>query len=142
MVDIVISNNFVWKRTIFKEKSDKNLQKQQFLAYLRHLWPEKFFFKIGLGYVLSIPNLHYCLKIQEKQMMKSRENAKKTRFLQRKICELYNFFNSRNLIIFTPVRYVPSQIRAILFQPDYAYSFYMQTWHFGFTMSFITNKTI
>ena len=41
---------------------------------------KKFFSKIRLGHVLRIPNTHLCAKNQEKQMMKSRENAKKLVF--------------------------------------------------------------
>ena len=41
---------------------------------------KKFFSKIGLGHVLSNPNMHLCAKNQKKLMVKSRENAKKPVF--------------------------------------------------------------
>ena len=41
---------------------------------------KKFFSKIGLGHVLSIPNTHLCAKNQKKLMIKSRENARKPVF--------------------------------------------------------------
>ena len=52
--------------------------------FLRHIYGifggKNFFSKIGLGHVLSIPNTHLCAKNQEKQMIKSWENAKKPVF--------------------------------------------------------------
>ena len=75
MVGIVINNVFVWKKQRnIRKKSDENLQKPRFSA------EKKFFSKIRLGHVLSIPNTHLCAKNQEKLMMKSRENAKKPVF--------------------------------------------------------------
>ena len=41
---------------------------------------KNFFSKIGLSHVLSIVNMHLCAKNQKKQMIKSRENAKKPVF--------------------------------------------------------------
>ena len=41
---------------------------------------KKFFSKIGLGHILGIPITHLCAKNQKKQMMKSRESAKKPVF--------------------------------------------------------------
>ena len=41
---------------------------------------KKKFSKIGLGHVLSNPNMHLCAKNQKKLMVKSRENAKKPVF--------------------------------------------------------------
>ena len=37
---------------------------------------KKLFSKIGLSHVMGIANTHFCAKNQEKQMTKSRENAK------------------------------------------------------------------
>ena len=51
------------------KKSKENLQKRRFPAYFQHFRPEKMFSKIA--------NTRFCAKNQEKQMMKSRENAKK-----------------------------------------------------------------
>ena len=48
--------------------------------YISGIYPEKILSKIGLGHVLSIPNMHLCAKNQKKLMMKSRENAKKPGF--------------------------------------------------------------
>ena len=41
---------------------------------------KRFFSKIGLSHILGIANTRLCAKNQEKQMMKSRENAKKPVF--------------------------------------------------------------
>ena len=41
---------------------------------------KKNFSKIGLGHVLSNPNMHLCKKIRKKLMVKSREKAKKPVF--------------------------------------------------------------
>ena len=41
---------------------------------------KKMFSKIGLGHILGIANTRFCAGNQEKQMMKSQENAKKTVF--------------------------------------------------------------
>ena len=57
-----------------RKKSNENLQKRRFPAYIRYFLPEKFFSKIGHF------NTHLCAKNQEKLMMKSRENAKKPVF--------------------------------------------------------------
>ena len=59
----------IWK------KSDENLQRR-FPAYFQHFRPEK----ISLGHILAIAKTRLYAKNQEKQMMKSRENAKKTGF--------------------------------------------------------------
>ena len=69
------------KTTKYVEKSKENLQKRRFPAYFRHFRPEKKCSqKLDSAIFLGIANTRFCVKNQEKQMMKSRENAKKPVF--------------------------------------------------------------
>ena len=58
-------------------KSKENLEKRRFPVFSAR---KKMFSKIGLSHILGIANTRFCAKNQEKKMMKSRENPKKTGF--------------------------------------------------------------
>ena len=69
--------HFMWKIKKYKEKDQWKCAKTAISGILPVFSAEEnISSKIGLGHVLSIPNMHLCAKNQYKLMMKSRQNAK------------------------------------------------------------------
>ena len=69
------------RNTVFPVKIRTKSAKTAISGIFRHFRPgKKLFSRIGLGHVLCIPNTHLWAENQEKQMMKSLENAKKPVF--------------------------------------------------------------
>ena len=76
-----IAINYILCEKKWKEKAQWKCAKTAISGIFMAFSAGKIFFsKIGLDHVLSIPNTHLCAKIQEKLILKSRENAKKPVF--------------------------------------------------------------
>ena len=65
------------KKEKFQRKSAETAISGIFPAFLAG---KKMFSNIGLSHILAIANTQFCAQNQEKQMRKSRENAKKPVF--------------------------------------------------------------